>query len=194
MKFEKEITVEIVGSLQSLEELLVKNNFAIKEIYDLNDIYLINKNKKVTNNVLELLKDCVLIRHVIEKDKETKILTYKYKEYNDKKEIIKNGKVDCLIESISDAQELFKYLNFEEIIRIYNHSIVYSNGEVELVIQLVNDKHIYLEMEATEDKDFNEMKQIIKKYNIPIKGDNYFVKKAEIEILENLDKIKILSD
>ena len=68
--------------------------------------------------------------------------------------------------------------------------LVYSNGEVELVVQLVNDKHIYLEIEASEDKDIKEMKQIIKKYKIPFKDDNYFVKKAEIEILENLDKIK----
>ena len=194
MKFEKEITVEIVGSLPSLEKLLAKNNFVIKEIYDVNDIYLLNKNTKVTDDILSLLKNCVLIRDVVEKDKETKMIIYKYKEYNEQKEIIKNGKVKCHINSIEEALELFRYLNYKEIIRIYDHLLVYSNGEVELVVQLVNDKHIYLEIEASEDKDIKEMKQIIKKYKIPFKDDNYFVKKAEIEILENLDKIKAINN
>ena len=85
MKFEKEITVEIVGSLPSLEKLLAKNNFVIKEIYDVNDIYLLNKNTKVTDDILSLLKNCVLIRDVVEKDKETKMIIYKYKEYNEQK-------------------------------------------------------------------------------------------------------------
>ena len=69
MKFEKEITVEINTSLKNLESLLKENNFKIKEIYDINDIYLLNKNIKKNNNFLELLKNCVLIRHIMEKNK-----------------------------------------------------------------------------------------------------------------------------
>ena len=34
------------------------------------------------------------------------------------------------------------------------------------------------------------MKEIIKRYNIPIKNDNYFVKKAVVEINEKDNKYK----
>ena len=64
--------------------------------------------------------------------------------------------------------------------------IVYGNEETELSIQLVNDKHIYIEIE--EDSHYvgrvyisiDEMINDLKKYNIPIKGDNYFVKRLKL--------------
>ena len=190
MKFEKEITVEINTSLKNLESLLKENNFKIKEIYDINDIYLLNKNIEKSNNILELLKNCVLIRHIIEKNKEYKMITYKYKEYNDKNEITKQGKINCYIDSIDEAEQLFKYLNYEKLLEIYDHSFVYSNGEDEFVVQCVNNKHIYIEVEDKchyidkEYKNIEEMKKVINKYNIPIKSNDYFVKKAEVEMLE----------
>ena len=175
MKFEKEITVEINTSLKNLESILKENNFKIKEIYD----------------TLELLKNCVLIRHIIEKNKEYKMITYKYKDYNDKNEIIKQGKINCYIDSIDEAEQLFKYLNYEKLLEIYDHSFVYANDEDEFVVQSVNNKHIYIEVEDKchyidkEYKNIEEMKKVINKYNISIKNNDYFVKKAEVEMLEN---------
>ena len=67
-------------------------SLGIKEVYDVNDIYLINKNDK-EGDYLEMLNKCVLIRDILEDSGETKMLTYKYKEYNEKKEITKQGKV-----------------------------------------------------------------------------------------------------
>ena len=147
MKYEKEITVEIDTSFEELEKILINNSFKEKERYTVNDIYLINRNDKNEKDYLKLLSKCVLIRHIIEKDKDTKKITYKYKEYNDKKEIIKQGKIDCNIDDINTGIELFKKLNFEELININDNMIVYSNNEDELVVQHVNNKHIYIEIE-----------------------------------------------
>ena len=189
MKFEDEITVEIDTDLDKLKRLLEDNGFKLKEKYDLNDIYMINKNDK-EGDPLTLLKKCVLIRDIIEENGGKKFLTYKYKEYNEKMEIIKQGKVNCKIESVEDAKELLERLNFEELISINDHLLVYANDEDEMTIQCVNGKHIYIEIEDKcnyADRTYNsidEMKEVISKYNIPIKGDNYFVKKAEIEISE----------
>lgn len=80
MNYENEITVEVDTDLEDLINILEERGFKLKEEYDLNDIYLINKNDK-ENDYLSMLNKCVLIRHIIEKDKETNILTYKYKEY-----------------------------------------------------------------------------------------------------------------
>ena len=193
MTFEKEITVEVDIELKELELLLEKNDFKVIEIYDLNDIYMLKKEVKKSSNYLNILKNCVLIRHVIEKDKDTKLITYKYKEYNSQNEIVKQGKINCSINSIEEAKHLFEALNYEEMIRIYDHSIVYSNGIDEFVVQIVNNKHIYIEIEDKSyytNKKYNsidEMKQVIDKYSIPIKNNDYFVKKAEIEMLEKFN-------
>lgn len=190
MKFEHEVTVEIDCSLEQLKTILEKNKFKVVDEYELSDIYMIRKDKTEEKDKLELLKNCVLIRNIIEEDKDTKKITYKYKEYNDQKEIIKQGKVDCSITSIEEAQQLLEAIDYQEFIKLYDHLIVYSNGEDELAIQLVNNKHIYIEVEEycnRIDKKYSgleEMKGVFKKYNIPIKNNDYFVKKAEVEIAE----------
>ena len=192
MKYEDEITVEVTTDLDSLIKLLKDNGFKLKEEYQLNDIYMINKNDKEVDP-LSLLNKCVLIRNIIEVDKEKILLTYKYKEYNDKKEIVKQGKVSCTVDDIENSKLLFEKLNFEELIRINDHMYVFANDKDELAIQSVNDKHIYIEIENKcnyIDKVYDsidEMKSVITKYSIPIKEDNYFVKKAEIELKETME-------
>ena len=194
MKFENEITVEVDTDLNCLIELLEKNQFNLMEVYDLNDIYLINKNDK-ENDYLLMLNKCVLIRDIIEKNKETKVLTYKYKEYNNLKEIKKQSKINVYIDDIENMKLLLEKLNFEELIKINDHMLVYANETDELVIQNVNNKHIYIEIEDKCNyanrfyKSIDEMKKVITKYQIPIKNNDYFVKKAEIELNEKNNRI-----
>lgn len=194
MKYENEITVETVCGLQELNNLLEKLEFKVMEEYDVFDIYMLDKNYNNTENKLELLKHCILIRDIVGKDEETKKITYKYKEYNEKEEIVKQGKSDCEILDIEEAKNLFEALNYKELIRINDHIIVYSNNIDELAVQVVNNKHIYIEIEEKcnyINKKYNsldEMKNVVSKYKIPIKEENYFVKKAEIELEEKTKK------
>ena len=194
MNYENEITVEVDTSLEEVINILETKGFKLKEVYDLNDIYLINKNNK-KGDYLSMLKNCVLIRNVIEEEKEKKLLTYKYKEYNDNKEITKQGKIVVKIDDIENSKLLFEKLGFEELIRINDHMFVYATDKDELVIQNVNNKHIYIEIEDKcnyADRFYNsidEMKKVIIENNIPIKNNNYFVKKAEIELQEIYGKI-----
>lgn len=190
MNYESEITVEVCVDLSSLIKILEENGFELKEVYDLNDIYLINKNDK-EDDYLSMLNKCVLIRNIIEEDKETKLLTYKYKEYNENKEITRQGKVK--IDDISNSKLLFEKLGFQELIRINDHMLVYATDKDELVIQNVNNKHIYIEIEDKcnyADRFYNsidEMKKVITDNNIPIKNNDFFVKKAEIELQETYE-------
>ena len=46
MNYENEITVEVNTTLEDLISILENNGFKLKETYDLNDIYLINKVDK----------------------------------------------------------------------------------------------------------------------------------------------------
>lgn len=190
MEYENEITVEVSCSLKELQDILENNNFKIVNEYDLNDIYMVEKNNVKEVDSLELLKKCVLIRDIIQKGREKKLITYKYKEYNEDREIVRQGNVNCIINSIKEAKQLFEAINYEELIKINDHLIIYSNGVDEFAVQLVNDKHIYIEIEEKCNyadkmyKNIDEMKNVVIKYNIPILDNNYFVKKAEIEVEE----------
>lgn len=189
MHYENEITVEVSTNLEDLIKILEDKGFELKETYDLNDIYLINKRDK-ENDYLSMLNKCVLIRHIIEENKDTKMLTYKYKEYNDNKEITKQGKIKVKIDDIDNSKLLFEKLGFEDLIKINDHMLVYATDKDEVVIQNVNDKHIYIEIEDECHyanrvyESIDEMKKVIIDNNIPIKSDNFFVKKAEIELQE----------
>ena len=60
MNYENEITVEIDTTLENLISILENRGFKLKEAYDLNDIYLINKLDK-KSDYLSMLNNCVLI-------------------------------------------------------------------------------------------------------------------------------------
>lgn len=190
MNFENEITVLVNSELNDIKEYLSNLGFKVMEEYCVNDIYMINKCYVDNEHSLELLKKCVLIRNIIDEGGSKKFLTYKYKEYNDKEEIIKQGKINVKVDSIDNSKKLLEALNFEKLISINDNLTVYSNGVDEIVLQYVNNKHVYIEIEDKcnyIDKKYNsieEMIDVIKKYNIPIKDDNYFVKKAYIELSE----------
>lgn len=190
MVYEKEITVEVDCNIEELKKNLTTNNFDIKDEYDLIDYYLIKKDYDCNLNSVEILKQCILLRNVVEKNKETKLITYKYKEYDENGDILKQGKVKCKIESIEDAQKLFEAMGYFKIIEIRDHITVYANETTELAVQEVNDKHIYIEIEQNCNRinkiysDIDEMKKEISKYQIPIKNNDYFVKKAAIELNE----------
>lgn len=190
MKEEKEITVEVSCTLKELIEILNKNNFKLKQTYDVNDIYMIDKNYLKEKDPLKLLNHSLLLRHIILENREKKLITNKQKIYNDKKEIIKQSKIDLKVYSIKEAKDFFETINYQELIKINDHLLVYANKEDELCIQMVNDKHIYIEIENNCSfinkvyDNIEEMKKVFKKYNIKIKDNNYFVKKAEIELNE----------
>ncbi len=191
---ENEITVEVDTDLNSLIRILEDNGFELKEVYDINDIFLINKNDKNNDKeYLSMLNKCVLIRNVIQKDKEKILLTYKHKDYNKKREIINQEIINISVDNIDNTKLLFEKLNFEELIRLNDHMLVYGADSDELVIQNVNNKHIYIEIEAKcfyTDKVYNsieEMKEVIINNSIPIKNNDFFVKKAEVELKESFD-------
>lgn len=190
MKFGNEITVEIDCSIDELKTILKEFKFKIIDEYDLHDIYMIEKKYINEENKKKLLKHCVLIRSIVKQKESIKMIVYKYKEFNKQGDITKQGKISCKINDINEAKLLFEAINYQELININDHIIVMANETDEFAIQLVNNKHIYIEIEdecnyiKKKYKNIDEMKNIIVKYNIPIKLNNYFVKKAEIELEE----------
>ena len=77
-------------------------------------------------------------------------------------------------------------IDYKKLFSISDTCIVYANSTSELVVELVNDKYIFVEVENKceyvdrEYKDTEEMKEDLLSYNLPIDASNFFVKKAEI--------------
>ena len=191
MKYENEITVQVTCNYEELHSLLIKQGFKIVEKYKVIDEYLISKDYDLKNkNSLDILKECVIVRYIENTIKE---LLYKYKEYSNNGDILKQAKVSCKVNDIKEASNFMKTIGYKELIHIQNNSVVYTNDKIEFAVQLVNDKYIFIELEDKSEylnktySSIEEMKEEINLYNLPIVKDKYFDKKAAI-ILE--DKLK----
>ena len=191
MKYENEITVQVTCNYEELHSLLIKQGFKIIEKYTIIDEYLISKDYDLKNkNYLDILKECVIVRYI---ENTLKELLYKYKEYSNNGDILKQAKVSCKVNDIKEASNFMKTIGYKELIHIQNNSVVYTNDKIELAVQLVNDKYIFIELEDKSEylnktySSIEEMKEEINLYNLPIVKDKYFAKKAAI-ILE--DKLK----
>ena len=192
MKYENEITVQVTCNYEELHSLLIKQGFKIIEKYTIIDEYLISKDYDLKNkNYLDILKECVIVRYI---ENIVKELLYKYKEYSNNGDIIKQAKVSCKVNDIKEASNFMKTIGYKELIHIQNNSVVYTNDKIEFAVQLVNDKYIFIELEDKSEylnktySSIEEMKEEINLYNLPIVKDKYFAKKAAIILEDELNK------
>ena len=192
MKYENEITVQVTCSYEELHNLLIKQGFKIIKKYTIIDEYLISKDYDLRNkNYLDILKECVIVRYI---ENIVKELLYKYKEYSNNGDIIKQAKVSCKVNDIKEASNFMKTIRYKELIHIQNNSVVYTNDKIEFAVQLVNDKYIFIELEDKSEylnktySSIEEMKEEINLYNLPIVKDKYFAKKAAIILEDELNK------
>ena len=192
MKYENEITVQVTCNYEELHNLLIKQGFKIIEKYKVIDEYLISKDYDLKNkNSLDILKECVIVRYI---ENTLKELLYKYKEYSNNGDIIKQAKVSCKVNDIKEASNFMKTIGYKELIHIQNNSVVYTNDKIEFAVQLVNDKYIFIELEDKSEylnktySSIEEMKEEINLYNLPIVKDKYFAKKAAIILEDELNK------
>lgn len=192
MKKEIEITVRVNVSYEKLEEELKRNNFIKKEEYIVNDSYLINSSINITDmKSLDILKKCVLVRDIVGILKQ---LLYKYKKYDSNGDIIEQGKIKCPVTDINKAMEFMNAIGYEKLFDIHDKCIVFANDKTELVIQLVNDKYIFIEMESEPQyinrkyENVDELKDDMCSYNLSIDKSNFFVKKAKLILNETLNR------
>ncbi len=190
MKMETEITVLVKTDYKSLKKDLESKGFELKEEYELNDNYMISNDLDLSKlSKLEILGKCVLVRDIVNIKK---VLLYKYKKFADNGDILEQGKVECPIDDIDKAINFMKAINYKELFHIYDKCIVFANKETEITVQLVNDKYIFIEMEASPEyvdrkyESVEELKNDLNRYKLPIDNTNYFVKKAELMLDEVL--------
>lgn len=189
-----EITVRINCSLKELFNILKNKGFVLIDKYNLDDIYYIPEDiNEKKQSIKEILKKYILIRKVIQfipddfiKSYSVLKLTLKKKNIASDGTIISQSKKECEIKNIKEGKEFIKALGYKELMAIKEKAVVYCKDELKLVIKNVENSDFLIEIETVEDNPelntIDKLKEKIKKLQIPVNRDDYFVKKAEIKL------------
>ena len=143
VNFENEITVTINMSKKDLISFFDINNYKKVDNYIVDDIYYVPNDVDLDVNPLEVLKKCILIRSI---DDKKHYLMYKYKEYDENENIIKQGKSKVQVTSKDDASSFLKTIDYKELIRIVDHVEVYEKDRLQICVENVNDKYLFVSL------------------------------------------------
>ena len=189
-----EITVRITCSLQEIYNILKDKEFSIVDKYNLEDTYYVLNNIDIRKQpIRELLKKYVLIRNITQFVPEDFIdsynlftMTFKNKNIALDGTIINQDKKDCQIQNLEQGKAFIESLGYKEIMTIKENAIVYGKGKLKLAIKDVVNGDNLIEIETIENDPeldtTDKLKAMINELQIPIDTNDYFVKKAEIEL------------
>lgn len=191
LKESNEITVKIKCELKNLYKILEEKGFKIIDKFSMDDTYFVPEALILSKmSTREILSKAVLVRDITGKmsDRITKKITFKIKNFDEYGNILSQEAVNCDILEIEDAKNLLKAIGYKEIMNIKEDDIVYEKDGFQLAIKDINNGDKLIEIETEENNNLDTIEKLIQKINeieIPIYTDNYFIKKAEIE----LDKV-----
>lgn len=186
-KNSNEITVKIISSKEKLVSLLKKQDFSITRTFFLDDYYFIPEALN-TNNMSprEILAKAIIIRNIFENDQYIKKITFKIKEIDEAGNILNQKAINCNVTDITEAKQFIQAIGYKEIMNIRENNVVYSKDDLELAIKEIENGDLLLETETNSQYDtIEKLKSALDNLQIEIEPNQYFVKKAEIE----LDKI-----
>lgn len=184
-----EITVKLTCSIEELCNLLENKNFRIVEKYILDDTYFIPRELNLKSmSHREILGRAILLRDITEFIPERKIikLTFKNKQIDDKGNILKQSKVDCEILNVEIGKAFIEAIGYDKLMNIKENDIVYEKNELKIAIKDIKDGNQLIEVETVKGNSeldtIDKIKQKIKELEIPIDTNDYFIKKAEIQL------------
>ena len=194
VKESNEITVKVKCELSKLYEILEQKGFNIVSEFSMDDTYFIPKTLNLEElSIREILSKAVIVRDIIGKTsgRRNKKITFKIKNFDESGNILSQEAINCDISETEDAKKFLNAIGYREIMRIRENDIVYAKDGFELAIKNIEDGDNLIEIETEVNTEYDTIEKLIQKVNeieIPIYTDNYFVKKAEIE-LEKVLKI-----
>ena len=134
----------------------------------------------------DILSKAIILRNVEgyipNKYRESK-LTYKKKEIDQEGNIVKQSKVDCKIIDSNDGKKFLEAIDYKAIMQIKEIGYLYKKNELQICIKDVLNGDKLIEIEENEQLDtIDKIKCELEKLDIPIDCNDYFIKKAEIEL------------
>ncbi len=183
-----EITVKIRCGIDEFYTILENKGFSVHHIFSMDDTYFIPSILDIEKlSTREILEKAVLVREIVGKTsgKVRRIITFKIKNYDEKGNILSQKSINCDVFEIENAKELLSAMGYKEIMNIKENDIVYEKDGFEIAVKDIVNGDNLIEIETDKSGSLNTVDKLIKKINdigIPIYTDNYFVKKAEIEL------------
>lgn len=193
---EIEVTARVNNSIKEIDKILKDQGFMFVEKYTINDEYMTLNYESITKkNIFNVLKSCILIRHLyLENNIEKKMITHKQKEY-DNGTAISDTKIDLQIDDTKKAVQLFEKLNFKTIVKVSDNIYVYEKDGFSIAVEDVKDLGILIEYENPKDfsgytneeilKEKEKMYEKLKALNLSL-GDSYDIKKAYELLLKKI--------
>lgn len=188
-----EITVKLKCSIEEICKLLENKNFKIVEKFILDDTYFIPKDldiKGMTHR--EILSRALLLRDITDFIPERKVvkLTFKSKQIDEQGNILSQSKVDCEILNAETGKALVEAIGYRQLMNIKENDVVYEKDNLNIAVKDIENGDKLIEVETVEDNNeldtIEKIKQKISELQIPIDTNDYFVKKAEIELAKVL--------
>lgn len=187
---EKEICLKSNVPFEELKSIMFNIGFKVQEDFQMNDIYMINKNIDISlDNKDVIFKDNILVRETVGK---RILLVNKIKELDDNGVVIGERSVKCPINDSISGYNFLCSIGYKKAFELKDHNLLLTNGVNEIYIQDVEGLGTYVEMEQknlllenTNGDTIDELVDSIKKYDLPLDYSNISVKKA-VEMLKNI--------
>ena len=181
-----EITVKLKCNIEEICKILENKEFQFVEKYLLDDSYYIPSTINIKEmSEREILSKAIILRNIegyIPKYQESKF-TYKHKEFDKNGDIVKQSKVECKIIDSNDGRKFLEAINYRMIMQIKEIDYIYKKDQLQINIKDIQNGDKLIEIEENEQLDsIDKIKEALKKLNIPIYTNDYFIKKAEIEL------------
>ncbi len=183
-----EITVRVKGDLNDFYKNIEEKGFKVEDKFKMDDTFFIPENLDIENmSAREILTKAVLVR-IVERGngRIVKNITYKRKVFDEQGNILSQSKVECDVLDIEDAKRLLTAIGYKEIMRIKESDIAFEKDGFSFAVKDIENGEKLIESEANPDiEDMNTLDKIkimFDKYEIPIYKDDYFIKKAELEL------------
>ena len=186
IKDSNELTIKVLSTKEELIKILTDKEFKRGREFSLDDYYFIpNDIDKDKLSTREILSKAIIIRYIVNGEKIIQKITFKIKNIDEKGNILSQDSVNCDIQDIEDAKRLFEAIGYSEIMNIKENDIIYYKDNFELALKFVKNGDLLIEIETEENTEWDtidKIKKIIDELDLPIEKNNYFVKKAEVEL------------
>ena len=191
-KNSNEITVKIKCDLDEFYKTIKERGFEEIDHFNLEDTFFIQNDLNLENmTTREILSKAVLVRQVTYDYKIVKLIVFKKKEFDENGNILDQQNIECNVLDTEEAKRLLKAMNYKEIMQIVENDLVFRKDNVQFAVKDVVNGDKLIEMEMGFNESFDTLSQIeekIKELDLPVYTDNFFVKKAEIELNKILNR------
>mgnify|MGYP000448905233 FL=1 len=189
-----EITVRITCSLQEMYNILQNKGFKIIDKYNLEDTYYIKEDIDIKKQpIKEIFNKYILIRNITQFRPDNFVdsynilkMTLKIKNIESDGTITNQCKKDCQIYDMGQGKAFLTDLGYKNIMTIKEKAIVYEKDGLKLAIKEIENGDNLIEIETEKDNpelnSIDKLKEKISELQIPVDTNDYFIKKAEIEL------------